>query len=80
MQHIVLETDQAAPAYNDPGPLLPLAEHERRYLVRVLAHTHGVIHGSKGAAHLLQIKPTTLRSHMQKHGLLSKGARRCSRS
>ncbi len=79
-QHIVFEPDHAALVHTDPGPLLPLAEHERRYLVRVLAHTHGVIHGSKGAARLLQIKPTTLRSRMQKHGLLSKGARRCSRS
>jgi len=53
-----------------PLQILPLAEHERRYLAQVLAHTKGVIHGPRGAARLLGIKPTTLRSRLLKLGLM----------
>ena len=49
--------------------IVSLAEHERRYLVQVLEHTGGVIHGNLGAARLLEIKPTTLRSRLEKLGL-----------
>jgi DNA-binding NtrC family response regulator len=68
-EHLGLEPP--APAL-PPAPfqILPLAEHERRYLAQVLAHTHGVIHGPKGAARLLGIKPTTLRSRLLKLGLM----------
>ncbi|MCC7264232.1 MAG: hypothetical protein IT369_17110 [Candidatus Latescibacteria bacterium] len=55
---------------NAPLQILPLAEHERRYLPQVLAHTKGVIHGPRGAARLLGIKPTTLRSRLLKLGLM----------
>jgi transcriptional regulator with GAF, ATPase, and Fis domain len=56
------------PATEEAG-ILPLAEYERRYLARVLAHTQGVIHGQRGAAMLLGMKPTTLRSRLEKLGL-----------
>jgi DNA-binding NtrC family response regulator len=49
--------------------ILPLEEYERRYLTNVLGHTGGVIHGKKGAAHLLGMKPTTLRSRLDKLGV-----------
>ncbi|MCC7265310.1 MAG: sigma-54-dependent Fis family transcriptional regulator [Candidatus Latescibacteria bacterium] len=60
-----------APARSaEPLTILPLVEHERRYLAQVLAHTKGVIHGPRGAARLLGIKPTTLRSRLLKLGLM----------
>jgi transcriptional regulator with GAF, ATPase, and Fis domain len=46
-------------------------ENERRYLRRVLAHTGGVIEGSRGAAKLLGMRPSTPRSRMQRLGLKS---------
>jgi transcriptional regulator with GAF, ATPase, and Fis domain len=61
---------QAAPLpEGEESAILPLAEFERRYLARVLAHTRGVIHGQRGAAVLLGMKPTTLRSRLEKLGL-----------
>jgi DNA-binding NtrC family response regulator len=49
--------------------ILPLAEYERLYIERVLETTGGVIHGDSGAAKLLGLKPTTLRSRMAKLGV-----------
>ena len=49
--------------------IVTLAEHERQYLNQVLQLTDGVIHGAKGAAVLLGIKPTTLRSRMARLGV-----------
>ena len=65
----------AGAAQAGPGAptILPLAEYERRYLVRVLEHTNGVIHGQRGAALLLGLKPTTLRSRMEKLGIAGAG-------
>ena len=54
----------------DHTEFLPLQEHEKRYLVKVLEFTGGVIHGKRGAAELLNINPTTLRSRLQKLGLM----------
>ncbi|MBX7222091.1 MAG: sigma 54-interacting transcriptional regulator [Blastocatellia bacterium] len=47
-------------------PLVPLEEMEKSYIVRVLEKTDWVIEGSKGAATILDMKPNTLRSRMQK--------------
>ena len=47
-----------------------LDEAVRRYLVRVLAHTEGKIKGENGAAALLGIPVSTLRSKLQKYGIL----------
>ncbi len=44
-------------------------EHERRYLLRVLAHTGGRIEGEGGAAHLLGLEPSTLRSRARRLGI-----------
>ena len=75
-EHLVLErtpTPTVPPMPETPmaenTAILPLAEFERRYLKRVLAHTRGVIHGRQGAAVLLGMKPTTLRSRLEKLGL-----------
>ena len=49
--------------------ILPMEEFERQYFKRVLEHTGGVIHGNRGAAKLLEMKPTTLRSRLEKLGI-----------
>ena len=59
----------------DEGPILPLEEYERRYFRKVLQHTGGVIHGSGGAAKLLGMKPTTLRSRLEKLGMRNRKTR-----
>lgn len=70
-EHLGLEVAAAAPTLPaDVLTILPLAEYERRYLAQVLEHTAGVIHGQRGAARLLGIKPTTLRSRLEKLGLM----------
>jgi formate hydrogenlyase transcriptional activator len=48
-----------------------LAEHERAYLAQVLDYTRGRIAGSGGAAEILGLPPSTLRSRMKKLGLKS---------
>jgi DNA-binding NtrC family response regulator len=48
---------------------LTLEAVERKHIKQVLEQTHGVIHGPKGAARLLGLNPSTLRSRMQKLGL-----------
>ena len=42
---------------------------ERHHIVRALNETHWVIHGRKGAAEILGINPSTLRSRMDKLGI-----------
>ncbi len=51
------------------GDIIPLNEYERRYLIKVLECTQGVIHGKDGAAQRLGLKPTTLRSRLDKLGI-----------
>lgn len=63
--------DQNSPRSDWPS----MKEHQRRYLQRVLAHTAGVIEGEHGAAKLLDMRPSTLRSQLQRLGLSSKGPR-----
>jgi transcriptional regulator with GAF, ATPase, and Fis domain len=43
-----------------------LVEVERRHITRVLEVCHGRIEGPKGAASLLGLRPSTLRSRMIK--------------
>ena len=50
-------------------------EHERRYLIRVLHQTQGRIEGANGAALLLAMEPSTLRSRLKRLGLHSEAAR-----
>ncbi len=42
---------------------------ERQHIIRALEKTKWVIHGKKGAAELLAINPSTLRSRMEKLGI-----------
>ncbi len=44
-------------------------ENERRYLEALLRHCDGRLYGEGGAADLAQLKPTTLRSKLVRHGL-----------
>ncbi len=61
----------------EPPPLAPaparagatLAEAEREHLQGVLGRTGWVIEGTRGAASLLGLRPSTLRSRMRKLGL-----------
>jgi hydroxypyruvate isomerase len=57
----------AAPAVDDR--LLTLDEHEQAQIRRALSIAAGKIHGPGGAAELLGINASTLRSRMEKHGM-----------
>jgi transcriptional regulator with GAF, ATPase, and Fis domain len=46
---------------------------ERNHIIRALNETDWVIHGKKGAAVLLDINPSTLRSRMEKLGIRRPG-------
>ena len=46
---------------------------ERSHIVRALGETNWVIHGKKGAAEILGINPSTLRSRMEKLGIKKPG-------
>jgi transcriptional regulator with GAF, ATPase, and Fis domain len=46
---------------------------ERRHILRALGETQWVIHGKKGAAEILGINPSTLRSRMEKLGIRKPG-------
>src|SRR6185503_6621406 len=46
-----------------------LENHERHHILRALSETGWVIHGRKGAAEMLGINPSTLRSRMEKLGI-----------
>jgi transcriptional regulator with GAF, ATPase, and Fis domain len=47
-----------------------LEEAERSHIREALRRAGGVIHGQRGAAALLDVKPTTLRSRMERLGIL----------
>jgi DNA-binding NtrC family response regulator len=51
------------------GALVSLDENERAHIRRALAATGGKIHGPRGAASILDINPSTLRSRMEKLGI-----------
>jgi DNA-binding NtrC family response regulator len=55
-----------------PSPLLPLDDSERAHIRRALLAANGRIHGPQGAAEMLGINPSTLRSRMQKLGISTK--------
>jgi formate hydrogenlyase transcriptional activator len=58
----------AAPAAGGDGPA-SLAQVERRHIEAVLGQTNWMIEGERGAARLLNLNPSTLRSRMQKLGI-----------
>ncbi len=54
-----------------PGAALrSLEEVEREHILRVLGSTHGFIQGPRGAARILGLHPNTLRSRMERLGIL----------
>ena len=54
-------------------PMMTLEESERAHIRRALRAADGKVHGPKGAAELLGINPSTLRSRMEKLGVTAKG-------
>ena len=64
-----IQVESGNPLDTDSLPIMPLDEVERGYIRRVLQHTGGVIQGEKGAARLLGLKPTTLRSRLERLGI-----------
>jgi len=61
-----LEPHQAESAADE---WVDLEEFERRYILKVLEHTGGVVHRQEGAAAILGLKPSTLYSRMKKLGI-----------
>ncbi len=52
--------------YEEEDELLPLAEYERKYIIKILEKTYWRVDGSQGAARILDMHPETLRSRMRK--------------
>ncbi len=63
---IVPKNKQQATRQED---FLPFEEFEKNYLIKVLKYTKGKIQGENGAASLLQMAPSTLRSRLAKLGV-----------
>ncbi|MBE0617979.1 MAG: sigma 54-interacting transcriptional regulator [Proteobacteria bacterium] len=53
----------------DASEIQPLAVAERHHIMQALRQTGWRIEGSKGAAALLGLNPSTLRARMRKHGI-----------
>jgi DNA-binding NtrC family response regulator len=51
------------------GASLTLEEAERRHVIATLRRAHGIIEGPRGAAKLLDLKPSTLRFRIKKLGI-----------
>jgi transcriptional regulator with GAF, ATPase, and Fis domain len=69
MRTVVPAAGSGAPAM---GAVATLEDSERAHIKRALAVAQGKVHGPKGAAVLLGINPSTLRSRMEKLGINSK--------
>ena len=65
--------DRVEPTNTEPAkagtPNHSLDEVERRHIETVLNQTNGLIEGGRGAAKILDLNPSTLRSRMQKLGI-----------
>jgi transcriptional regulator with GAF, ATPase, and Fis domain len=69
--HLALRNG-AQPTRYAPSPRAPRRsweQNERDYLVDILRQAEGKLYGRDGAAAIAQLKPTTLRSKLVKHGL-----------
>lgn len=62
-----------APAPAAGGPLVTLEALERSHILQALAHCQGRVEGAQGAAALLGLKASTLRSRMLKLGIARAG-------
>ncbi len=51
---------------NVPDQLVSFEDMEQAYLLKVLERTRWVVEGEQGAAAILDLNPSTLRSRMQK--------------
>jgi len=60
------KSDDAAVLAEMPGGLLTLDKVDALHIQRVLRMTKGIVHGPGGAAALLGVNPSTLRSRMKK--------------
>ena len=68
----IVEIEEELRAVRAPmsaAALVSLDENERAHIRRALAATGGKIHGPRGAATILDINPSTLRSRMEKLGI-----------
>jgi formate hydrogenlyase transcriptional activator len=69
----IVEIDDALehrlPPSDHPLPATSLQDVERAHIIRVLAETHGIIEGPRGAARILGLHPNTLRFRLQKLGI-----------
>ncbi len=63
-----------------PGPASTLEDVERRHILEVLKRTNGAIGGPSGAARILGLPPSTLRSRMARLGIGSGGGPQSPRS
>jgi len=65
-----LADDPARPVHKDmTTPLKSLAEIETNHIIRALEETNWRIDGAKGAAKILDMNPSTLRSRLRKLGI-----------
>jgi transcriptional regulator with PAS, ATPase and Fis domain len=67
---INVSNEYAAP-HNKITKIGTLKIFEKNYITHVLEHCNGQISGKNGAAHLLDLPPSTLRSKMKKLGITS---------
>jgi PAS domain S-box-containing protein len=65
----ILEIRPPASSSTNGEPGITLDEVQRRHILKVLESTGGKIRGDGGAADLLGLKPSTLRSRMQRLGI-----------
>jgi formate hydrogenlyase transcriptional activator len=68
----VVQTDESMLRAEDTSEISKvdtLENVERGHIIRALNETNWVIHGKKGAAEILGINPSTLRSRMEKLGI-----------
>ena len=63
------DTGQRALSVSQARPIVPLDEHDRRYILDVLKATKYQIKGPEGAATLLGVPPSTLYGKMKKLGI-----------
>ena len=70
--HISEDLESGGRSERPPVRLARLEDAERSHIQQALKETGGTIHGPRGAAQLLGINPSTLRSRMEKLGLLEK--------
>ena len=68
------ETEQAThrtpvASYPQPSTIGALVDIERQHIEQILSQTNWMIEGERGAAKILDLSPSTLRSRMQKLGI-----------